>query len=110
LEPDRQRRLATLGVSADAFQEAWSARFLQLAAFHSEHGHCCIPHAAWVQQRYPGLQRWLQEQVRQWREGTLPDERRRRLEGLGMPFRLRRASWETRFAELLRFKEVRKLT
>lgn len=107
LGPERQRRLAALGVSADAFQEAWSSRFLQLAAFHTEHGHCCVPRVARGHQGYPGLHRWLQEQVRQWQEGTLSDERRRRLEGLGVSFRLRRASWETRFAELLSFVEVR---
>jgi hypothetical protein len=106
LPASSQRRLAALGLSLDAFQDAWLKHFRDLAAFHSEHGHCRVPNTAWVRQRYPGLYTWLQRQVRQWRAGTLPDERRRRLEGLGVAFQLRERSWEARFAELLDFQKV----
>lgn len=52
------------------------------------------------------LYAWLQQQRQQWRRGTLPDDRRRRLEGLGVEFLAQQASWERRYAELLAFQEV----
>ncbi len=116
----------------DAFDDAWAARFRQLAAFHSEHGHCHVPPPAaapasggasstgqrrpgrselaapQAQEQYPGLHAWLQQQRHRWRQGTLPDERRRRLEGLGVRFHApHEASWEQSFRELLEFKEAR---
>lgn len=138
LRPERQRALAALGFCANAHEEAWSARFAQLAAFHSEHGHCDVPRTAerrreeagaaapaagpaavaaarkgqrqqQLQQqegRYPGLHQWLQRQRVQWGSGTLPDERRRRLEGLGVQFQVQRSAWEARYAELAAFREV----
>lgn len=106
LPTSRQRQLTALGFCCDAFQDAWAAQFRQLAAFHSDHGHCRVPRAPWAQHRYPGLHRWLQAQLHQWREGTLADERRRRLEGLGVVFQVHESGWDARFAELLDFREV----
>ena len=131
LAPARQQQLAALGLPMDAFEDAWAARFRRLAAFHSEHGHCRVPappaplarsagglagqarrlgaapEEPQPQERYSGLYAWLQQQRHRWRQGTLPDERRRRLEGLGVEFVAPHESrWEQRFGELLAFKEV----
>jgi hypothetical protein len=100
LAPARQQRLAALGLSGDAFQEAWAARFSQLAAFHSQHSHCRVTRA------HPALHSWLSHQQHQWRQGTLGDERRRRLEGLGVQFSAHGACWEARFQELLQYRQV----
>ena len=107
LPPARQQQLAALGFCCDAFQESWAAHFGQLAAFHSEHGHCRVQRSAWAQQRHPGLYTWLQQQAHQWRQGTLPDDRRRRLEGMGVVFRAAQTTWDQRFEELLLFQQVR---
>ena len=108
LPPVRQQQLAALGFCCDAFQESWAAHFRQLAAFHSQHGHCRVPCAAWARQRHPGLYDWLQQQAHQWRQGTLPDDRRRRLEGVGVVFRAAQSAWEQRFEELLLFQQARR--
>lgn len=112
----RQQQLAALGLTADVFQDAWAARFRQLAAFHSEHGHCHVPlvtrptaagEQAEERGRYPGLHAWLAAQRQQWQQGTLPDERQRRLQGLGVQLGgLHEGSWEQHFAQLLAFREV----
>ncbi|PSC68349.1 ammonium transporter [Micractinium conductrix] len=47
----------------------------------------------------------LTKQQHQWRQGTLGDDRRRRLEGLGVQFSGREAAWEARFQQLLQFKQ-----
>lgn len=119
LQLERQQALAALGFCPDAFQDAWAARFAQLAAFHSQHGHCRVPPLPSGERRkqqqrqqaqesvgYPGLHPWLQQQLLQWRRGTLPDERRRQLEGLGVEFQAHQAGWERRYEELLQFRQV----
>lgn len=131
LQLSQQQKLVSLGFCKDAYDDAWAARFRQLSAFHSEHGHCRVPPppaapaagdastraqrrpgwgvlaAAKSQEQYPGLHTWLQQQRHRWRQGTLPDERRRRLAGLGLRFHApHQASWNRRFSELLEFKEV----
>lgn len=104
LPPDRQQRLAALGFCTDAFQDAWASRFRQLAAFHSLHGHCRLPRAPSAQRQHPGLYSWLHHQLHLWKQGTLADDRRRRLEGLGVEFEPHDAAWEARFLELLHFR------
>lgn len=131
LPPSQQQQLAALGFCVDAYDDAWAARFRQLAAFHSEHRHCRVPPppaapapvaastagqrqpgknalaATGAQEQYPGLHAWLQQQRHRWRQGTLPDERRRRLEGLGLRFHApHEVAWDQHFAKLLAFKEV----
>lgn len=106
LSAGRQQRLAALGFQPDAFQDAWLARFRQLAAFHSAHGHCRVPCSGPASRQHPGLHAWLHHQLHLWRHGTLPDERRRRLEGLGVEWGWYEATWDARFRELLDFRRV----
>ncbi|PRW59961.1 DEAD DEAH box helicase [Chlorella sorokiniana] len=64
---------------------------------------CSPQHAKAAQQE---LEHWMEQQRHRWRQGTLSDERRRRLEGLGVHFHApHELSWEQHFAELLAFKE-----
>lgn len=106
LPAGRQQRLAALGFLPDALQDAWLARFRQLAAFHSAHGHCRVPRSGPAARQYPGLHAWLHRQLLLWRRGTLADDRRRQLEGLGVEWGGYEASWDARFQELLQFRQV----
>ncbi|KAL4458387.1 hypothetical protein ABPG75_013252 [Micractinium tetrahymenae] len=105
LSAARQQQLAVLGMCPDAVQDAWSARFRQLAAFHSANGHCRMPHSGPAARQYPGLYAWLHHQLHLWRQGTLADDRRRRLAGLGVEWGWCEAAWEARFQELLEFRQ-----
>ncbi|KAL4429599.1 hypothetical protein ABPG77_008648 [Micractinium sp. CCAP 211/92] len=101
----RQQRLTALGFWPDAFEDAWLARFRQLAAFHSAHGHCRVPGSGPASRQHPGLHAWLHHQLHLWRQGMLADGRRRRLEGLGVEWGWYEAAWDARFQELLEFRQ-----
>ena len=95
------RSLASLGFSFDSFDSRWVARFRQLAAFHSKHGHCHIPHDD--PSVAPGLYPWTLVQRQRRRQGRLDDARTRRLDGIGFPWDVQAARIDDRIAELESF-------
>ncbi len=64
----------------DAADAAWEASFGILADWAVKHGHIKVPFDEQI--RGVGIYRWLLQQKKQIREGTLPKERRLRLEAL----------------------------
>lgn len=74
-KPMRQARL-------DARWNQWLER---LVAFHREHGHWCIPIA---RRDLWGVSIWLRHQRNYYRLGTLPEDRLRRLQELGVPLQV----------------------
>jgi len=75
------RALSALDFAYDSYDARWKARFQQLAAFHSQHGHCRVPFND--PEIPPGLYAWLLVQRQRQRQGRLEDTRKRRLDGLG---------------------------
>ncbi|KAG7669972.1 hypothetical protein KSW81_008112 [Nannochloris sp. 'desiccata'] len=75
------RALSSLDFAYDSYDARWKARFQQLAAFHSRHGHCRVPFND--PEIPPGLYAWLLVQRQRRRQGRLEDARKRRLDGLG---------------------------
>jgi hypothetical protein len=79
------RALSALDFAYDSYDARWKARFQQLAAFHSQHGHCRVPFND--PEVPPGLYAWLLVQRQRWRQGRLEDTRKRRLDGLGFDWK-----------------------
>jgi Helicase associated domain len=75
------RALSALDFAYDSYDARWKTRFQQLAAFHSQHGHCRVPFND--PEVPPGLYAWLLVQRQRRRQGRLDDARKRRLDGLG---------------------------
>ncbi|MBV8878666.1 MAG: helicase associated domain-containing protein [Planctomycetaceae bacterium] len=88
LREDRQRRLEQCGIDwslergrSRARDRAWDRLFRALAAFRKTHGHCAVP-KSWP--ALPALPRWVRRQRMQLRQGLLREDRRGRLETLGL--------------------------
>ena len=94
--------------------ERWDAMFDRLVQFQQEHGHCLVPN------RYPedpSLGAWVSTQRRHYKilmtgrtDQTTPmtEERASRLESIGFAWETsdpRHVPWETRFKQLLEYKE-----
>lgn len=80
LRPERKARLDELGFVWDVKAWQWEQWFDQLVAFKDRFGHCRIPAKGWHEN--PGLGSWLSVQRQRW--DVIPEERRRRLEQLGV--------------------------
>jgi hypothetical protein len=66
--------------------ERWQQSFEELAAFQDEHGHIKIPFVQ-TDGRRPALYSWLHGQMALASKGQLDDDRRARLEALGVKFK-----------------------
>ena len=77
-------RLEELGVSWNPLSDEWEQNFALLEQFKEREGHCNVPQA--YEENGVNLGRWLhrQRQAKKGNEGTLDDDQRRRLEGLGV--------------------------
>lgn len=56
----------------------------------------------------PGLRNWIKVQRREYKNGTLPEERLKKLEGLGFAFAARKDRWEKMFDALCAFKNAQR--
>ncbi len=100
LDITRVKRLESLGIVWDRTIDAWETHLPHLMRYKQEHGHCSVPN------RYPqnmALGRWVC-QLRKDKERLEP-ERIQQLEQIGFNWDPINTAWESKFAELLRFKE-----
>lgn len=81
LSEERRAKLESLGVSWDPHADAWEERCEALCAFKARKGNCDIPTSY---RQDIGLYAWLIKQRTDFRRGVLSDERRDRLEQLGV--------------------------
>lgn len=88
LPKDLERRLDALGFVWDARQFAWESMFARLVVFHCEHGHTCVPKGYHDEE----LATWTRSMRAAKREGSMPDDRARRLDELGFQWRV---TWGT---------------
>lgn len=89
---------------ADYERQSWNIRYADLMKFKELHGHCDVP------VRYsgnPALGAWVVRQRRNRKNGRLTIEQERRLNDAGFLWQVRTAktSWDTRYEELLQFRE-----
>ena len=104
LNDNRYRRLARLRAwTWDAREDAWEAGFARVQAFATREGHSRVPHLYRDADGYR-VGEWVQNRRKDYRQGTLDDEHRRRLEGLpGWTWDVVEDAWEDGFARLRRF-------
>ena len=100
LENERIRRLDELGFVWDIRKQSWEDRFQELAAYKQEHGNCLVP-AEWQQNK--DLASWVINQRS--RKDKLSVVRIKRLNDLGFAWSSFQEAWETRFQELVAYKQ-----
>jgi superfamily II DNA or RNA helicase len=102
LLPERLATLDALGVRWEQTKDSqWEAQFRRLASFKADNGHCLVP------RNHPGrpsLGGWLTNQRLAFKRGTLPEERRLRLESLGVVWDVVDAAWDRSYEALVAFR------
>jgi len=79
LKPERAARLDGIGFQqSQTLTETWNAQFRKLEAYQVSNGHCNVPYGV-----DRGLYKWVGDQHRTLRRGTLKPERAMRLDGIG---------------------------
>jgi predicted helicase len=101
LEDERRRRLEALpGWTWDAYDYAWEDGFARLQSYMQREGHGRVPALHLDADGYR-LGQWVTVQRQGYRQGTLEDERRRRLEALPeWTWNIHEDAWEDGFARL----------
>lgn len=102
LSADRVCRLEEAGIDWEPLSSRWERMFAALVDYEERNSHCNVP-TRWSEN--PELPDWLREQRQLACRGKLKPEYRRRLEQLGVVWRLREVRWEEMFAALKRFQE-----
>jgi len=102
LRPARLARLEAIGVRWEQTKEIqWESQFQSLERFKADNGHCFVP------RDYPGrpsLGGWLTNQRLAFKRDTLPQERRLRLESLGVVWDAICEAWERSYEAIVAFK------
>jgi superfamily II DNA or RNA helicase len=100
LAPDRIKRLEAIGFVWDTVLGIWDRGFAALEAFKAREGDCLVP-----QRHIEGKTRlgsWVN--LQRSNKGTMPAERKRKLEAIGFVWEPRKAGWEKGFSALRVFK------
>jgi hypothetical protein len=82
---------------------AWETHFQQLVEYKLAHGDCNVP---LEYSHHPDLGKWLKNQRRSHQKGQLKDERKNRLNGIGVVWSESELNWELRFQQLLAYKKT----
>jgi Helicase associated domain len=81
----------------------WTDQFNKLAEFKTDNGHCNVASSCtWD----PELGKWICNQRERHRKGLLSKRRVQMLKDLGFQFDRHNDRWESRYCELIEFKEV----
>lgn len=81
----------------------WVWMYYLLMVFRNREGHCCVP-VSHTEQGWP-LGRWLGDQRRAYKMGTIDATNQLRLEQSNVPWDLRDYQWEQQFERLVRYKQ-----
>lgn len=99
LDPRRRERLNHLGIDWEPAEAAWQRGLDALRAYHAEHGNTRVPAAHVTPGGFP-LGSW----VNNLRSGsTLPDDKVRQLDELGMTWSVLDEQWERAYAHAQAF-------
>lgn len=103
LSPDREHRLAALGINWDIIASAWEEKFRDLTEHKAKYGNCNVP-VKWPENQ--GLGNWVAMQRVLRTNGELPREREQRLNSLGFDWAPIMSVWEENFRALEQYKKV----
>jgi len=101
---ERRARLESLGVIWNSRDLLWERHFDALFAFRAKHGHCDVPQSH-VTEEGLKLGVWVNSQRQYAKKTKYPQERRNRLEALGISWRVEDKSWALHFSALQDFRE-----
>jgi len=99
LSPDRKKRLDEIGFIWDALDFQWEERFNELVAYKTDHGDVDVP-SKWPS----GLGKWVSQQRVSYKNELLSNERKMRLEEIGVAWDSFDTKWEAGISELLQYK------
>lgn len=101
MNQERIRRLDQLGFIWEPSDAVWEQMLEALREHKREKGHCKVSRN-WP--RSPHLAHWVLRQRQAKKNGTLTEERIRRLQEAGLAWTPQESLWEQRFAELVEYK------
>ena len=108
LDPERKRKLDSIGFEWSPYSKQWEQMFGTLRQFHTDHGHCRVP-TKWS--KNPKLASWVAVQRARKAAGKLSAERIAALDALGFSWRVSWSggrpsgqAWEAMFAMLKQFR------
>jgi superfamily II DNA or RNA helicase/ferredoxin-thioredoxin reductase catalytic subunit len=96
-------RLEKIGFVWKVLETSWEEMFLALVEYKNKYGHCNIPQSY---SDLPKLYTWVSHQRTAKQKGTIIEERKKRLEGIGFVWNTLEASWEKMFTELMEYKST----
>ncbi len=97
LSPLRRRQLDRMGLNWAPLASSWEARVQEAVMWRKLHGNCQPPFES-------PLGRWLAKRRAAFAAGKLSQQRKRRLEKLGVELRPFQSRWERRFTELKAYR------
>lgn len=100
LSVDKVKRLTEIGFIWDAIEWTWEVSFTELIAYKEKYGDTNVPQS-WV----TGLGSWVSDIRKDWKNGSLLEERGNRLAAIGFDWAPLQSAWESKFTELLAYKE-----
>jgi len=111
LDPEREKRLTSIGFEWEPFSAQWEGMFARLRAYHAERGNCLVP-SKWPKDQQ--LASWVGTQRMRKSEGKLSAERISKLDALNFEWRpgrsgggeVEREPWEKMFAQLQSFHQA----
>jgi hypothetical protein len=101
LTPNRRERLEALGFVWNAHILIWDKGFRHLQIYKEREGHCNVPRGH--KENGYALDLWVTHQRAD--KDKLPEERRRKLDGLGFNWDPRDAAWENGLGYLIQYKQ-----
>lgn len=99
------RALSSIGFQWDPHFEKWKQKFYELVEFKQTYGHCLVPQTG-SKPVHIRLARWVAKQRHLSKNGLLPDDRRRRLEGIGFSFSPADERFSARVEQLRQWAEA----
>ena len=85
LEPEREKRLSSIGFEWEPFTSRWEKMLAELKQFHADQGHCRVPYHWNVN---PVLAKWVGVQRARKAEGELSEVRVAALDAIGFTWRV----------------------
>ena len=101
LVSDRKDRLDDLGFVWDAFEDRWEKGYDELLVYRRDNGNCQVP-SDYVTKNGFNLGVWVNNQRKL--DGSLPEDRKLKLDRIGFVWDVLEENWEQNYSELEAYK------